>query len=302
MLKENNDIASIVNEVEHSTKIEISQDGVVIAEYSNYNQVRNARVFCDYPVSLGNQDSVIQLSIFNANATPSIEGVPLVGNKTAHELGLAKESDIPTDIVTKSVDDLVNYYLKSDTYTKEEVNELVGTIQGVAFEVVQELPTSNIKTNVIYLVPSSTSRTKNVKDEYINLDGTVSGWECIGSTSVDLTDYVTNEALNSALQTYVTEAALNEAIANKSDVFQFNAMPVASAQYANGKLYQYVGNTGVYTHGYFYECIPTDNDYAWVNRNVQEASGSGQDGKSAYEIAVEHGFIGTEEEWLESLK
>lgn len=28
----------------------------------------------------------------------------------------------------------------------------------------------------------------------------------------------------------------------------------------------------------------------------------GHDGKSAYEIAVEHGFVGTEEEWLESLK
>lgn len=27
----------------------------------------------------------------------------------------------------------------------------------------------------------------------------------------------------------------------------------------------------------------------------------GRDGKSAYEIAVEHGFEGTEEEWLESL-
>ncbi len=30
--------------------------------------------------------------------------------------------------------------------------------------------------------------------------------------------------------------------------------------------------------------------------------GSGEDGKSAYEIAVENGFVGTEEEWLESLK
>jgi hypothetical protein len=28
----------------------------------------------------------------------------------------------------------------------------------------------------------------------------------------------------------------------------------------------------------------------------------GDPGKSAYEIAVEHGFVGTEEEWLESLK
>src|SRR5690625_1820254 len=30
--------------------------------------------------------------------------------------------------------------------------------------------------------------------------------------------------------------------------------------------------------------------------------GAGEPGKSAYEIAVEHGFVGSEEEWLESLK
>lgn len=28
----------------------------------------------------------------------------------------------------------------------------------------------------------------------------------------------------------------------------------------------------------------------------------GEDGKSAYQIAVEHGFVGTEEEWIASLK
>ena len=32
------------------------------------------------------------------------------------------------------------------------------------------------------------------------------------------------------------------------------------------------------------------------------AGGRGRDGKSAYEVAVEHGYVGTEEEWLESLK
>ena len=32
------------------------------------------------------------------------------------------------------------------------------------------------------------------------------------------------------------------------------------------------------------------------------ACSAGQDGKSAYEIAVENGFEGTEQEWLESLK
>lgn len=28
----------------------------------------------------------------------------------------------------------------------------------------------------------------------------------------------------------------------------------------------------------------------------------GEDGKSAYQIAIENGFVGTESEWLESLK
>lgn len=35
---------------------------------------------------------------------------------------------------------------------------------------------------------------------------------------------------------------------------------------------------------------------------LQKISEKGKDGKSAYEIAVEHGFAGTETEWLESLK
>ena len=35
---------------------------------------------------------------------------------------------------------------------------------------------------------------------------------------------------------------------------------------------------------------------------LQKISEKGKDGKSAYEIAVEYGFVGTENEWLESLK
>lgn len=37
-------------------------------------------------------------------------------------------------------------------------------------------------------------------------------------------------------------------------------------------------------------------------KNMGFGSGTGEDGKSAYEIAVENGFEGTEAQWLESLK
>ena len=46
---------------------------------------------------------------------------------------------------------------------------------------------------------------------------------------------------------------------------------------------------------------PTPDLYAQLLKKIEEA-GHGADGKSAYEIAVEHGYVGTEEEWLESLK
>lgn len=46
---------------------------------------------------------------------------------------------------------------------------------------------------------------------------------------------------------------------------------------------------------------PTPDLYTQLLKKIEEA-GHGADGKSAYEIAVEHGYVGTEEEWLASLK
>lgn len=39
-----------------------------------------------------------------------------------------------------------------------------------------------------------------------------------------------------------------------------------------------------------------------VNLEVSEMGLQGLDGKSAYQIAIENGFVGTEEQWIESLK
>lgn len=46
---------------------------------------------------------------------------------------------------------------------------------------------------------------------------------------------------------------------------------------------------------------PTPDLYAQLLKKIEEA-GHGADGKSAYEIAGEHGYVGTETEWLASLK
>lgn len=90
------------------------------------------------------------------------------------------------NLITKAVNDLVNYYTKSDTYTKTEVNNLIGGISTVNFLIVQTLPTTDISTSTIYLVPKSTSQTQNVYDEYVYINN---AWELIGTTNIDLSNY-----------------------------------------------------------------------------------------------------------------
>ena len=110
---------------------------------------------------------------------------------------LSKYNNTTSGFITKAVNDLDNYHnntqLAADFYNKDEVNNLIGQIKTISFEVVTALPEANQKTNIIYLVPKAAAKTDNVYDEYIwvvtesNPDGK---WELIGDTQVDLTGYL----------------------------------------------------------------------------------------------------------------
>lgn len=83
---------------------------------------------------------------------------------------------------------------------------------GVSFEVVAELPTSG-ETNIIYLVPSQD--VQGTYDEYIWLEEE-GRWELLGSTHIDLSDYVTDEefsAHTANTSIHVTTALTNEILA-----------------------------------------------------------------------------------------
>lgn len=116
--------------------------------------------------------------------------------------------NVALTIMTNAVNDLVNYYLKSETYTKAEVNSLISAISTLDIQAVNTLPTTDISTTTIYLVPSADPGAQNAKDEYINLDGTTAGWEMIGTTAIDLSNYVTTSDLNTALASYTTTTDL----------------------------------------------------------------------------------------------
>ena len=83
--------------------------------------------------------------------------------------------------ITNDVDSLVNYYLKSETYTRDEVNAAIQRTQKAAFKIVNELPEVG-DFNLVYLLPKKDSDTGDLYDEYVYIDGK---WERIGSTAIN---------------------------------------------------------------------------------------------------------------------
>jgi len=139
--------------------------------------------------------------------------------------------------------------------TKKYVDDAIAAIDITDREVVQELPTQDISTKTIYMVPKTTAGTQNAYTEYMYINN---AWEKIGDTEIDLTDYVTSSDLSTAVAGVET---------------QYSTMPTASEDNL-GQIVQYTGTTdGTYTNGHFYQVVSDGGDpatYSWANINVQD--------------------------------
>lgn len=100
------------------------------------------------------------------------------------------------------------------TYSSSKINELIGDISSFDIQVVNELPETG-QEHTIYFVPSPDSGLTNVKEEYMWISNQ---WELIGTTQIDLSDYVTTSDLATALSDYATTSALTSGLAEKQDV------------------------------------------------------------------------------------
>ena len=96
------------------------------------------------------------------------------------------------DFIDKTVNNLTNYYKKSEVYTRTEVNNLFSKITSISVEVVTALPTTGTN-GVIYLVAHSHG-TSDAYDEYVWV-ASKSAFEKIGSTDIDLSNYWTKTDL-----------------------------------------------------------------------------------------------------------
>ena len=96
-----------------------------------------------------------------------------------NDTGFITEDDIPLDLshynndtgfVTNIVNDLFNYYLKSETFSKEEINQLIGNIKNWNIQIVNELPTENISETTVYCVRKGTPGIVLASDYELNLE------------------------------------------------------------------------------------------------------------------------------------
>lgn len=96
--------------------------------------------------------------------------------------------------IKNTVDNLVNYYIKSDVYTKTEVNGLISNIQKLTSQIVEHLPTEDIDTSVIYLIKQADTAAY-MQYMYIN-----NSWAELGSTQVDLSNLYSRTAVDAKLR------------------------------------------------------------------------------------------------------
>ena len=195
---------------------------------------------------------------------PHAAGVNSVNGKTgdvtlnASDVGaLPSDTPIPTvptnvsafnndaGYITKTVNDLVNYYLKADVYTKTEVANLIAAIQQFHYEIYASISAvTSPAGNVLYLIgPTGTGSDKY--EEYVYDSTKQEPWVKIGDTSIDLSGYYTKgqtdsaitSALNTALANYTTTTALTQLLAGKQDVIN-DLSDIRSGASAGATAYQ----------------------------------------------------------------
>ena len=92
-----------------------------------------------------------------------------------------------------------------ESYLFQTLKIAISAIPKFAIEVVENLPTSDISSTTIYIKKTSETETGNLYTEYIYVNNV---WEELGTQTLDLSGYITTEALNTALSEYTKTTSL----------------------------------------------------------------------------------------------
>lgn len=149
--------------------------------------------------------------------------------------------EVAINVITRTVNNLTNYYLKTETYNKTEVDNLISAVATLTLEIVAELPTTDISTSTIYLVPVQGVQNVYMQYVYINDD-----WVQLGLTQVDLSNYYTKAQIDLFLadkqdtltldneptassDNFLTSGTVFNALAGKQDTLSFDNAPTENS-------------------------------------------------------------------------
>ena len=138
-----------------------------------------------------------------AQNKPSINGVTLIGNKTIEDLGLQPAGDYITndEADEKFIDE---DELEAKNYVNQaELQDAIAHIEHFHREIVEALPVTGMD-NVLYMVRKGGTG-EDIYNEYIwvGLSSSENGYEFLGTTATDLTDYYKKSQVDAALATKV---------------------------------------------------------------------------------------------------
>ncbi len=158
------------------------------------------------------KDEIIAELATKANIT-DIPVVPVNVSEFTNDAGYIKNT----------VDNLVHYYNKADVYTQAEVNMLISNINKLTSQIVDQLPTEDIDTSVIYLIRQEDT---NAYMQYMYIN---SAWAELGTTQVDLSDYYKKSEVDTKL-------------AEKADKTELPTVPSVVSAFTNdaGYLTEYI--------------------------------------------------------------
>lgn len=141
----------------------------------------------------GTKDITTDVAMFDLNRTLQGGSATQEPSPTVYEQML-KEMQQTKEIAQSVRDDADNGEFDGEKGEK-------GDAGSIKFVIVTELPTENIDTSAIYLVPIEIETEQNKFQEYVYTDG---AWECIGSASVEvnLDDYVKKDDYANGNDTY----------------------------------------------------------------------------------------------------
>lgn len=96
--------------------------------------------------------------------------------------------------IKNTVDNLINYYTKQETYSQDEINTIISNMNKLTAVIVTELPTENISTSTIYLIAVEDQENVYMQYMYIN-----NAFATLGTTAIDLSNVYTKAEVDSKL-------------------------------------------------------------------------------------------------------